>query len=516
LNARGAKVPFPAGAQWAHNDHDRIDERQVKSIMTIQAFLKGAAVLWLLAAAPALAQACPAADSTLWAAAAQACTKTQDSQACLGAGHVTPAARKGAPQFSFAAPGDTVEAAALQSVDLDANSAAVIHTPANLKQGQVTLALFGDVQLADTVKSKYIPPKPAVSGDTTFTMQAKTWFQGTPLNKTPDLIAYQPVATLDKDVTVTITGRTGDTSHDFVRVLTVDGIAGWTTPPMFKLPNGKSVDQSPDFLKLPLIDIQSATGARKSPFEQITFQGAPCPGSGLLISVPKGSGVVWFQINKHWLTLASTLFIYDTPDGGTVYATLEGTVVIYIQDKALLIPGGSQVTVASDGSIGPLAPNDPSALQLAALTLLPDGITADPPLTAAQIDAWANPSADAPIQGGSWLLMLFGWDVSGTCPYPSSIVNSLGDINEYFTWDGNVDDLIQYWKSGTAQGVAASGGVNFEFRQDGDDYIFTSVNGTTNTQVTFRRVSQSYFAVFSDLSSGADCLLSGYGLLYSP
>src|SRR5215470_436684 len=107
--------------------------------------------LLLLLAAPviALGQDCPTSDPSVWTAAATACANASANQACFGGGHATTKARTDAPAFSFATPGDLTDSGALKSVDLDAGSAAIIHTPANLKDGQATIVAFGDVTLKD-------------------------------------------------------------------------------------------------------------------------------------------------------------------------------------------------------------------------------------------------------------------------------------------------------------------------------------------------------------------------------
>src|SRR5207244_689239 len=116
-------------------------------------------------------------------------------------------------------PGDKTEASAIKSIDLEADSAALIDSAANLKTGDATLVLFGKAQLKDLMSGKYKPPAPVDQADNNFTVQATTWYQGTLLNKTPQLIALDTVATLDANVTVTVNARTGDTSMDYVRAV---------------------------------------------------------------------------------------------------------------------------------------------------------------------------------------------------------------------------------------------------------------------------------------------------------
>jgi hypothetical protein len=471
--------------------------------------------LLLLMAAPTitLAQDCPASDPSLWTAAAAACINAAANQACFGGGYATVKARADAPAFSFAVAGDVAESGALKSIDLDAGSAAVIHTPANLKDGQATLVLFGDAMLKDDASGKYKSSQPVSGGEANFTLQATTWFQGTLLNRTPDLIALDTVATVDKGVTLTLNGRTGDTPQDYVSVIAPDGSVGWTTPGMFKLADGTSVDQAPDFLRLPLVDIDAVRGLKHAPFERITFTpSTPCADNGLLIQVPKTDGHdVWFEINGQVAALQSTLFVYTTADGGTVYNTLEGDVTLYGNDTAVAIPGGGEATVAPDGTISPVQPYDPSIINDAPVGLLPDVVTPDPPLGQSLPTPGATPPATP--EPGVWALEIWFWEVDGDCPYPPSIVSAMPVLDYEFNWDGGPSDLVNYWTSGFAQMTALTSGIDFLFTQEGSDYVFSSVGKTTTNQLTFRRVGDYSFAVFSSIFSGTDCVLTGKGKL---
>jgi hypothetical protein len=470
--------------------------------------------VFMLLAAPitALSQDCPTPDPNFWTTFAGPCSDVPVGGACFAGGQATVKARGEAPDFSFASPGDKTEAGAIKSIDLEANSAALIDSVANLKVGEATLVLFGKAQLKDLMSGKYKPPTPTNQGDNNFTVQATTWYQGTLLNRTPQLLSLDTVATLDANVTVTVNARTGDSPMDYVRAIAPDGSVGWIQPGMFKLPDGTSLDQSPDFLKLPLVDVASASGGNHTPFQRLTFESAPCAGNGLLISTPKTDGhAVWFEINGQTVALHSTIYIYNTADGGTVYVTLEGSAIVYLSGTAVTIPGGAQVTVLPDGTFGPLQPYDPAIIGEIPTGMLPSDFVPDPPLTPEQIDVQATPPATT--EPGFWALELWFWEADGDCPYANQMVNTLPTLEQDFTWDGGPTDLIQYWTSGQAQSTAQDSGINFDFTQDGGDYIFSSTGKTTTSQVIFRRVGTYTFAVFSSVASGESCVLTGKGVL---
>lgn len=468
----------------------------------------------IIVAAPvaALAQDCQPPAPDMWTAFAGVCPDIPAGGACFAGGQATVKARSDAPDFSFSAPGDIAEAGAIKSIDLQANSAAVIESAANLKTGDATLVLFGQAQLKDLMGGKYKPPAPADQGDNNFTVQGTTWFQGTLLNRTPQLLSLDTVATLDMNVTITVNARTGDSPMDYVRAVAPDGSVGWTTPGMFKLVDGTSLDQSPDFLKLPLVDAASASGGNHTPFQRLTLESAPCVGNGLLISTPKTDGhSVWFEVNGQTVALHSTIYIYPTPDGGTVYVTLEGSAVVYLDGTAVTIPGGAQVTVLPDGTFGPLQPYDPIILWEIPTDMLPGDFVPDPPLTPEQIAALGSPPPAA--EPGVWALELWFWEADGDCPYSTQIVNALPTMEQDYTWAGGPSDLITYWTSGEAQAVAQDAGITYDFTQDGGDYIFSHGGDTTSTQVIFRRVGTYTFAVFSSVATGDSCMLTGKGVL---
>jgi hypothetical protein len=482
--------------------------------MLLKFLLKFVFGVLLLLAAPinALAQDCPTPDANLWTTFAGVCADVPAGGACFAGGQATVKARSDAPDFSFASPGDKTEAGAIKSIDLEANSAALIDSAANLKTGEATLILFGKAQIKDLMSGKYKAPAPAGQADNNFTIQANTWYQGTLLNRTPQLLSLDTVATLDANVTVTVNARTGDTPMDYVRAVAPDGSVGWIGPAMFKLPDGTSLDQSPDFLKLPLVDAGSASGGNHTPFQRLTFESAPCAGNGLLISTPKTDGhAVWFEINGQTVALHSTIYIYGTADGDTVYVTLEGSAIVYLGGTAVAIPGGTQVTVLPDGTFGPLQPYDPAIIGEIPTGMLPADFVPDPPLTPEQINLLATPPPST--EPGFWALELWFWEVDGDCPYPAQMVNAMPVMEMDFTWDGGPSDLIQYWTSGQAQSTAQDSGINFDFTQNGGDYIFSSLGKTTTNQLIFRRVGPYSFAVFSSIASGDSCVLTGKGIL---
>jgi hypothetical protein len=482
--------------------------------MSLQRSLRLVGLLFVLLLQPllALAQDCPPADRSSWANGAQICANLADRQACYAAGSADLTRRDNAPPDELTAPGTTGIVSALKSITLSPDGLFAFTTAAHLKKDDVTVVLFGSVSLEDRRSGKYVAPAtPAPEADTGvpgFTLQAVTWFDGTVLNSSPSIIAPQS-GTIPKDITVTIDGRSGQGSQAYVHVTAPDGTSGWTSAPMFNLPDGSSADTSLDFNKLPII-ASPAASQRTGPFSRMTFTGSPCPASGMVIQSPKDGDHARFTLNGHMMVLGSTIYVYMDKDGRLVYVTLEGFNYIFTDDGVVVVPAGSQVRIAPDGTVGEVEPYDPGAIFVLPEGLLPIGVAPPTPLTPEQINA--SPEAPYP---GAWSLQIFNWQQSGDCPYPPGTISAVGDFYQEYEWNGDPSQLIDYWTSGQAQAVASDYNVHFDFSQPTPGkYVFTATpNDTDSIQVTFTHPSQSFIAIFASLHTGSNCVVSAQGLL---
>lgn len=340
---------------------------------------------------PVMAQggdSCPALIDSALAAAGEYCNETGRNEACYGHFMLTAEAQPDAVDFSFETAGDTVDVAALRSLQgspLDPASGewgvALLRLQPDLPDllpGQaITLLLLGDSSLTDAGQA------PAGAATEVRTLD------GVNVRRGPSA-SDDRIGLLYAGERVTADGRLADGS--WVRIVFgTAGTSGWVAA---------------DYLDGPLDDLPVVThdgaSAAASAMQAVYFEtgfGAPAcrqaPPDGLLVQTPGGVGPIALRVNEVTVELGSTAFIQAQANGEMVVSTLDGAARLAAFGIAQDAPAGTQVRIPLDAELraaGPPEPPEPFDATVIAtlvdpLILLPDRIAIPAPLSQADIDA---------------------------------------------------------------------------------------------------------------------------------
>jgi hypothetical protein len=353
-------------------------------------------ILFSMVVLPVLAADCPTIIKNALDATNKLCSTTGRNQACYGSINLSAAAQADASSFTFAKPGDLVSVDDIKSLTLssldtktDAWGVALIKLQADLLDAQpqqnVTLALFGDVQVDNAVK-------PTVTLDVT-TKQAANVRQTS--SKTAAVAASAKANTA-----FVADGRSEDSA--WLRVHSDDAtIQGWISAPLVK--------SDGDLNSLAVVN---ADAPRLNPMQAFHLQtglgDAPCgdaSDSGVLIQAPKGATPISLTVNNATITLDSTAYIQAKSDGDMTINILQGQGIITAADTTVIAPAGSRVRIPLDDDLNaksaPVSPEpyDDARLASLPLSLLPETIKPTPALT---VSAIATATASIQPTAGTW------------------------------------------------------------------------------------------------------------------
>jgi hypothetical protein len=367
--------------------------------------------LWATAAA---AQAdCPTIVQNALDATDAACEGTGRNQACYGNIHLDAIPQEGVADFTFNAPGDIVDVAGVQTLDLqplDAASdiwgVALMRLQANIPDtlpGQnVTFLLFGDVEMTNAVESNVEP--------VTFEVTVK---DDADVRSRPSTDFGRIVRLFSGD-TATANGRIEDGS--WIRITLPDEQIGWVAADL--------VTTDGDISLLDVVN-PADTGAVVNPMQAFYFKtglgDAPCdqaPDSGILIQTPEGVGQITLTVNEARIQLGSTAYLQTLEEGEMAVNVVEHQATVSAQGVTQFVPAGSRVRVPLDANLNasgpPSTPEPYNDADLAALPVghMPRAIGVAHGLTQAEIDALL---ASTPPVSGDWLYEAPTAGLSGSC-----------------------------------------------------------------------------------------------------
>jgi hypothetical protein len=357
--------------------------------------------LWATAVA---AQAdCPTIVQSALDATDVACDGTGRNQACYGNINLNAVAQEGIPEFDFDAPGDIVDVAGLQTLELEPLDAAsdiwgiaLMRLQANLADtlpGQnVTFLLFGDVEIRNAVETNVEPVTLNVTSDGDINVRS-----GPSTND-------ERIAGLSGGQSVITNGRVEDGS--WLRIELEDGTSGWVSAEL--------VTTDGDITMLNVVDPLALPPPPLNPMQAFYFKtgvgDAPCeeaPDSGILIQTPEGVGQITLTVNEAEVQLGSTVYLQTLADDEMAVNVVENQATVSALGVTRFVPAGSRVRVPLDANLaanGP--PSEPEPYDNADLAALPVGhmpraVEVAAALTQAEIEALGIPIAGI-------------WDISST------------------------------------------------------------------------------------------------------
>ncbi len=259
-----------------------------------------------------------------------ACANTGIDQACYGAGQVQATTRAGEPAGEFRQPGDLIDLAGLDGLQVRSPagewSLALVRLQADLDPEQsVNLVLMGDTQITDLHVDV-----------------ADAFFTPTILSR--DLPAGSSTAVPQSQAGIDPWS------------LPASGLPGGgaTPPPPLARQNDVQADDLPPV-------------AQVDPLQRLRFSSEPNPAgqveplNGLLISTQTGGAVASLSINSASFHLGSTAFVQAQPGAEMTVAMSAGSVLVETGDSLAYAVPGTQVALPLDGAGQVTAPVDPRA-----------------------------------------------------------------------------------------------------------------------------------------------------------
>jgi hypothetical protein len=341
---------------------------------------------------------CLATIQSALASTEESCGGTGRNQACFVHPGLQAVPQTGFGPFTFSQAGDIISAREIHTLRSNPLSdrtygVSLLRIQDGLSDAapeqNVTMLVFGDVEIRNNVDATDVPPTLEVSPTGSMNIR------GGP--STEDAI----VGMLDARQTVIANGRLGDNS--WLRITLADGGFGWLSAPL--------VTTSGDINVLDMVDTSGTPiVVRYGPMQSFTFQSgiddSPCagaPASGILIQTPADSRNVSFSINAAEFILTGTAFVQSQPGGEMRVYTVEGVARVSSAQVTQVIPAGTLVRIPLDANWTPSgAPLEPEPYDATALYALPVGnlgreAGVAPPLTPEQITQSGIPIA------GEWV-----------------------------------------------------------------------------------------------------------------
>jgi hypothetical protein len=316
------------------------------------------------------------------------CSAVERNQACYGNLAIEAVPQADAADFTFEAPGDIVNAADIQTLNLSAMTSpnewgvALLSLQANLPDtlpGQnVTILLFGEVILENA--GAPLPPTLTITGGQTINIRSGPGTENRVLAK----FNSGDIATAD--------GRTE--AGDWVRIQLADGSTGWVSTDLVQIEG--------DVTTLNVVEAASeAGGITYGPLQAFYFTSgvgsadcAEAPQDGILIQTPEGAGKVDLLINEVRVELGSTAYLQAQPSGNFSLDLLEGSSTVTANDKTVTVLPGTRAIVPldADGKAAgepelTLIPGDAHNGLDGVVGLLPEGFEVTPALSAEEFEA---------------------------------------------------------------------------------------------------------------------------------
>lgn len=270
-------------------------------------------LLLILLSSAVLAQSldCPALGQPIIDSARQSCAEVGQNQACYASAEVTVQPRPNI-RLDFSEPGDVVTLSALESLSTSAFDPetetwgiAVLNIRANLVEGHLTAAAFGQVEITNgsQASSDFLSLEITIADPT-----------GANLRGEPSAGAAI-VRQLFSGDRVQAIGRLNDGT--WLRIAD-----GWVSAEVIRSAADLSLLQvlAPDSL------IDDVYAPMQSFRVRTTYDDSPCaavPDSGLLIQTPLDSSA-HLLVNGAGLNFTGTLLLQTTADGKTILSLLEG------------------------------------------------------------------------------------------------------------------------------------------------------------------------------------------------
>ncbi len=316
----------------------------------------------------------------------QLCQKTGRNEACYGHISLNATPQPQVDNFTFAAEGDIVNVADVQTLRLSAMDpvtntwgVALLRFQANIANDQpnknATLLLFGNVELESQFKA------PTSAMDVTVTSNGNVNIRQEPST------SATIIGSIKAGETATVTGRLEDSS--WLRVqLPNSQVFGWIS---------RSLVANADDSDLAGLDVV-ASAPQYGPMQAFYFSsnndGEVCPEmpeSGFVIQTPEGIAEITLLINEVDIQIGSTVYFRAEPGGVMTISVVEGMVHVKTFDQMVRVPAGTEVTIPLDENMKPAGPPsqpypyDPAEMNLLPIGLLERQITIHKPLTEDEI-----------------------------------------------------------------------------------------------------------------------------------
>ena len=286
---------------------------------------------------------CSALVETALDSVSEICEATGRNQACYGNLQLTATFADNAPEQPFESPGDIIDVAFLDNLQLsvlkspDEWGIALLKIQANLPDtlpGQnVTMLLFGDVYIENQADAL---PNP-LSGTITASANLRSG-PGTD---------YTVVASGTSGQAVMVDAR--NEAGDWYRIFQPDtGNLAWIFESLI------SIDDDTAILSVVDVDEPIATG-QFGPMQAFYFQSGvgdsacqEAPRDGILIQTPTGAGTVTLNVNDVRIDLGSTAFLTAVPNDQMTITMLEGSAVVTANGLSVTVPTGLQIEIPLD------------------------------------------------------------------------------------------------------------------------------------------------------------------------
>jgi hypothetical protein len=300
-------------------------------------------------------EVCQQVIQTAMSATHDICDGLGRNEACYGNRLVEATPQPGFDAFNFDEVGDVVDITGIESLRLSAMNSddglwgiALMRMQANipnrLETENVTMVVFGDVEIRNQVRAPYL------------TAIRPTRNTNVNVRRYPDPEAYV-MTTLQANEIAIADGRTEDGRWLHVRMLET-GETGWVST--------RTSDVIGDMNRLRIVDTLSADFGPMQAFYLNSAENSEncqnAPENGVLIQTPEGVATVDLWINEVKIRLGSTAFIQARPDDGMVIKLVEGATQVEALGVDQVALAGTQITIAMNDQMQAVsAPSMPVA-----------------------------------------------------------------------------------------------------------------------------------------------------------
>ncbi len=295
------------------------------------------------------AELCQQVIQTAMAATHSVCDGLGRNEACYGNHLLEASPQPGLPHFRFAEVGDVIDITGLESLRLSAMDRdaglwgiALMRMQANipnrLESRNVTMVLFGDVEVRNNVRN---PHYTAVRTRADSNINVRRY---------PDPQAYV-MTTLQPHELAIADGRSEDANWLHVRIPETSE-TGWVS--------AGTVQVLGDGSRLRVVDALTADFGPMQAFYLNTAENdtgcQEAPENGVLIQTPEGVATVDLWINEVKIRLGSTAYIQARPNEDMTITMIEGETEVEALGVDQVAVAGTQITVAMNSSLQPSAP----------------------------------------------------------------------------------------------------------------------------------------------------------------